>query len=197
MAGKQQDAMRPGGTMNCYGGKQLAESFRTVRRNTLKIAEEIPEEKYSFKPTPDTKSVGQLLTHIGLGTRFQQQVHQVDKVKTLEGFNFPGLMQTMSAEEQKPRSKAQIIDFLTREGEAWASWLEGLPDDFLSEQVSMPQGTQPATKCRLEMLLSPKEHEMHHRGQLMLIQRMLGITPHLTRDFQSRMAARAAEQARA
>jgi uncharacterized damage-inducible protein DinB len=63
--------------------------------------------------------------------------------------------------------------------------------------VSMPQGTQPATKCRLEMLLSPKEHEMHHRGQLMLIQRMLGITPHLTRDFQSRMAARAAEQARA
>jgi uncharacterized damage-inducible protein DinB len=183
--------------MNCYGGKQLAESFRTVRRNTLKIAEEIPEEKYSFKPTPDTKSVGQLLTHIGLGTRFQQQVHQVDKVKTLEGFNFPGLMQTIGAEEQKPRSKAQIIDFLTREGEAWASWLEGLPDDFLSEQVSMPHGTQPATKCRLEMLLSPKEHEMHHRGQLMLIQRMLGITPHLTRDFQARMAARAAEQARA
>ena len=26
-----------------------------------------------------------------------------------------------------------------------------------------------------------KEHEMHHRAQLMLIERMIGIMPHLTR----------------
>jgi uncharacterized damage-inducible protein DinB len=36
------------------------------------------------------------------------------------------------------------------------------------------------------MLLSVKEHEMHHRGQLMLIERMLGIIPHLTRARQNR-----------
>jgi hypothetical protein len=29
---------------------------------------------------------------------------------------------------------------------------------------------------------------MHHRAQLMLIERQLGITPHLTRQFQERMA---------
>jgi hypothetical protein len=29
---------------------------------------------------------------------------------------------------------------------------------------------------------------MHHRGQLMLVERMLGITPHLTRHMQERMA---------
>ena len=39
------------------------------------------------------------------------------------------------------------------------------------------------------MLLSPKEHEMHHRAQLMLVERLLGIVPHLTRDQQARMAA--------
>jgi uncharacterized damage-inducible protein DinB len=38
------------------------------------------------------------------------------------------------------------------------------------------------------MILSAKEHEMHHRGQLMLIQRMIGIVPHLTRAMQERMA---------
>ena len=180
--------------MKRYGGKELAEGFRTVRRNTLKIAEEIPEDKYGFKATPDTKSVGQLLTHIALGPRFQQQIHQSQKATTLEGFNFGALMQQVGAEEQKPRSKAEIIQLLTRDGEAWAAWLEGLQDDFLAEQVGMPAGAQPASKSRLEMLLSPKEHEMHHRGQLMLMERMLGITPHLTRDFQARMAARAAEQ---
>jgi uncharacterized damage-inducible protein DinB len=41
------------------------------------------------------------------------------------------------------------------------------------------------------MLLSAKEHEMHHRAQLMVIERMLGITPHLTRQMQERMAVRA------
>jgi uncharacterized damage-inducible protein DinB len=175
--------------MNCYGGKNLAESFRTVRRNTLKIAEEIPEEKYGFKPTPETKSVGQLLTHIALGHRFQQQTHQVEKRTSLEGFSFPSFMQKVGAEEQQPRTKAQIIDLLTREGDAWASYLEGLSDDFLAEEVKMSPGMQPSMKTRFEMLLSPKEHEMHHRGQLMLIQRMLGQTPHLTRQMQERMAA--------
>jgi uncharacterized damage-inducible protein DinB len=32
------------------------------------------------------------------------------------------------------------------------------------------------------MVLSSKEHEMHHRGQLMLMQRQLGIVPHVTRQ---------------
>jgi len=40
-----------------------------------------------------------------------------------------------------------------------------------------------------------KEHEMHHRGQLMLIQRMLSITPHLTREQEARRAAMAAAAA--
>ena len=52
----------------------------------------------------------------------------------------------------------------------------------------MPPGAQPATKSRFEMLMSPKEHEMHHRGQLMLVQRMIGLVPHLTRQQQERMA---------
>jgi uncharacterized damage-inducible protein DinB len=55
--------------------------------------------------------------------------------------------------------------------------------------VTFPAGMTPAVKTRFEMLLGAKEHEMHHRGQLMLIERMLGIVPHLTRQMQERMAA--------
>ena len=32
---------------------------------------------------------------------------------------------------------------------------------------------------------------MHHRGQLMLLQRMIGLVPHLTRQMQERMAQHA------
>jgi hypothetical protein len=30
---------------------------------------------------------------------------------------------------------------------------------------------------------------MHHRAQLMVVERMLGLVPHLTREQQARMAA--------
>ena len=53
--------------MTYYGGKEMAASFRTVRDNTLKIAEEIPEDKYGFKPADDCRTIGQTLTHIALG----------------------------------------------------------------------------------------------------------------------------------
>jgi uncharacterized damage-inducible protein DinB len=36
---------------------------------------------------------------------------------------------------------------------------------------------------------------MHHRGQLMLIERLLGIVPHLTKQFQERMAQMRAAKA--
>jgi uncharacterized damage-inducible protein DinB len=39
------------------------------------------------------------------------------------------------------------------------------------------------------MIMGVKEHEMHHRGQLMLLERLVGIVPHLTRQMQARIAA--------
>jgi uncharacterized damage-inducible protein DinB len=53
----------------------------------------------------------------------------------------------------------------------------------------MAPGMQPPAKSRFEMLLGAKEHEMHHRAQLMTLQRMIGQVPHLTRQMQERMAA--------
>jgi uncharacterized damage-inducible protein DinB len=173
--------------MTYYGGKELAAAFRTVRNNTIKIAEDIPENLYGFKPSPDTSSIGQTLTHIAVSTGFQSHVHQ-NKVTDLKTVNFMELRQKLQAEESKLHTKAEIVAYLKSQGEAFASYLESLPESFLAEQVAMPPGAQPPTKSRFEMLLSPKEHEMHHRGQLMTMERMNGIVPHITREFQQRMA---------
>jgi uncharacterized damage-inducible protein DinB len=173
--------------MATYGGTELAASFRIVRGNTIQIAEEIPESKYDFAAAPDCRPVGRTLVHIALIPGFQLHVHQ-NKITDLKQVNFPELMQKMAAEEAKPRSKAEVLAMLKTEGDQFAAYLEGLSDSFLAERVTMPPGGTVATKSRLEMLLSPKEHEMHHRGQLMVLQRMLGQVPHLTRQFQERMA---------
>jgi uncharacterized damage-inducible protein DinB len=178
--------------MNYYAAKELAESFRTVRKNTLIIAQDLPQEKYAFRAAPDTRSVGELLAHIALAHGFQYQIHATERRTTLEGFDFPSLLKRFTVEEKESRSKDQILEMLRSSGEKWAGWVQGLTDDFLAEQVRMPAGMAPPAKSRFEMILSVKEHEMHHRGQLMLIERLLGIVPHMTREMQSRLAATAA-----
>lgn len=178
--------------MTYYAGRELAASFRTVRNNTIVIAEEIPAASYDFRPAEGSRTVAQTLTHIALGSRFQAYVHQ-NRIDDLAKVNFAELIQQLSAEESKPRSKADIAALLKAEGDKFAAYLEQLTDSFLAEQVRMPPGSPSPAKSRFEMLLSAKEHEMHHRGQLMLMQRMLGLTPHLTRHMQERMSRTAAQ----
>jgi len=173
--------------MTYYGGKDLAAAFRTVRGNTIKIAEEIPENKYDFKPAPECRSVRETLAHIAVSTSLQSHVH-TNKISDMKTVNFMELFQKFSAEESRPRTKAELIALLKSEGEKFAAYLEGLQEPFLSEQVTLPPGAQPSSKVRFEMLMSAKEHEMHHRGQLMTMERMIGQVPHLTRQMQERMA---------
>lgn len=175
--------------MNAYGAKEMAAAFRVVRKNTLQVAEDIPEDKYDFVAAPGVRSVRSLLAHIAVSPSLHDDIHRVKHLSTLKGYDFGALMTRLGAVEQKPRSKAELVAFLKAEGERFATWLESLTPAFLAETYSDSSGE--IFKTRFEGLLSPKEHEMHHRAQLMLIERMLGITPHLTRQMQEWMAARA------
>ena len=171
--------------MSLYDQKQLAESVRTVRKNTILIAEDIPEEKYGYRATPESRSVAETLLHIVSVTQASRQLHGEGRVASFEGFDFPAFMNGLPVKEKDQRSKSEIISLLRSEGEAWCQWVEQLPDSVVAETVSMPAGSGPAAKSRFEMLLGAKEHEMHHRAQLMLIERLLGIVPHLTRSRQA------------
>jgi uncharacterized damage-inducible protein DinB len=172
-----------------YGARDFAKAFRTVRKNTIHAAEEIPDTQFDFSPAPGVRSIRSLLTHIAFSDEVGRALHG-GRMTSLEGLNFPELMGRLMAEEQKPRSKDEIVMLLRERGEGFATLLEGLSDDMLADQLTMPQGAQPASKTRFEMLMGVKEHEMHHRGQLMVMQRMVGVVPHLTRQTQERFAAR-------
>ena len=181
--------------MTYYGAAELAASFRQVRGNTITIAEEIPEDKYDFRPAADSRTIAQTLVHIAFAPGLQLHL-QRNRIPDLQTVNWMEIFQPIAAEESTRRTKAEIVALLKSKREDFASYLAGLSDAFLAESVKMPSGADPATKSRFEMLLSPKEHEMHHRGQLMVAQRMIGLTPHLTRQMQERMAQRAAAAAR-
>ena len=172
--------------MTAYSGKELANGFRTVRKNTVQVAEDIPESQYGHVAAPDCRTVGRMLAHIAISQRFWDEIHRKQPRTTMQGIDFFAMGERADAEESKPRSKAEILELLRTEGEQFAVWLETLTPEFLAEMVT--EGDGKTAKSRLEMLLGAKEHEMHHRAQLMLIERQLGIVPHLTRQRQERIA---------
>jgi uncharacterized damage-inducible protein DinB len=181
--------------MIAYGSTELANAFRTVRKNTVQIAEEIPEEKYDFIAAPGVRSVRSLLRHIAYAPTLYEDMHRDKRVQTLQGYDFGEIIRRIDSLEQAPNSKAEIIELLKRDGERFAGWLQSLTPDFLAESFTDPMGQNART--RFESLLGVKEHEMHHRGQLMLMQRIIGITPHLTRQREERMNQRQAATAAA
>ncbi len=152
--------------MTYYGARELAESMRTVRNNTILIAEDIPEEKYSYRTAPGTRSAAEMLVHIAVVPQVEYQIHAVEHRTTLEGFDFFGLLERLQAEEQQPRSKAQIRDLLRQEGERWFGWVEGVSEEFLAERVAMPSEMGRASKSRFEMLLGVKELEALSKSEL-------------------------------
>ena len=171
-----------------YGGKELANAYRTVRGNTLQIARDIPEDSYDFRPTPGARSVSEVLRHLIFASTFYEDIHAVRRITTLQGYDFGAIGRVAAAKEREPLDKNAIVAKLESEGERVAKWLESLSNDFLNETYTDPMGKNP--KTRLENLLSIKEHEMHHRGQLMVMERMIGVVPHLTRQREERNRAR-------
>jgi uncharacterized damage-inducible protein DinB len=170
--------------MTCYSSADLARSFRTVRKNTIQIANEIPEAQYSFRAAEGTRTVGELLAPITAIPEFQMQLHGEDQRTFVSFEDFAVYRERGRALESTLTTKAAIIAALESKGQEFASWLETLTPAVLAETVAFPPPVDPPSKTRFEMLMGVKEHEMHHRGQLMLIERLLGIVPHLTRARQ-------------
>lgn len=166
--------------MSLYGIDQLTDSFRTVRRNTIQVAEEIPESDYRYRPSSASRSVGETLVHIAWLASADHLVHAEKHLQSFDGFDFAAFLGTSEVEEKRDRSKAEIIELLRAEGERWVQWVEQQPEAFFAESFRLPNGK---TVNRFEMLVGTKEHEMQHRAQLTVIQRLLGLVPHFTRNL--------------
>ena len=174
--------------MNYYGAKDLAESFRTVRKNTIQVAEDIPGEQVLIPRRArhdERRRNPRAPRHLAaLGAAVPLRREEADRddggLRPVDG---RARRQVQGARRQgADRRPAQVQRRRLRRRDR--------ADDRRAARrtVGLPMGD----KTRFEMLLGVKEHEMHHRAQLFLIERMIGIVPHLTRARQERWRRRAA-----
>ena len=161
-------------------------SWRTVRRDTAKAVEEMPEQEMGFRPVE------------GMLTFHETAQHILHSGHILTGLLLDGEMNlaTPAFRESFPKYIAQLPDTSTREAlvqtllqevEQRVTELEAQSPTFWEQIMTRFDGQQ---VTRLEMLQFVKEHELTHRSQLFMYQRLKGMVPVTTRRRLAKQSAK-------
>lgn len=121
------------------------------------LAEEIPANKFDYKPAEDVRSFADVLRHVAFWNRYV-----ADSVRGKKADD-----QANELPKKEFSTKPQIIDALKRSGKQVASALRENRSGMSSETT--------------EMLLNFIEHNCEHYGQLVVYARLNGVVPPASR----------------
>ena len=149
--------------------KGVRDQLDYIQRLVMKSAEKIAEDLYSFKPTPEVRSVASLVGHIAdtnnLFCGFAAGT--IDVATAMK--DLPALQV-----HEKKTAKAELIVGLKESSAYCQSVLDGLTDAKGQETVLL-FGQQPVPK--LLVLTMVTSHTWEHYGNLVTYMRLKGIVP--------------------
>lgn len=136
--------------------------FASIKDNVIRTAAKVPEDLYSFKPTPEVRSLGQLIAHIadgnfgicGAGSSMKPTMSGVEK--STGGNGKAAIQKALAASFEFCESAWASMD-ATRSGETVKTFL----------------GVQP----RFSVLTFNTSHVWEHYGNLVTYMRLKGIVP--------------------
>ena len=143
--------------------KVVLDSWNEIGRKLTAMAEDFPEDKYDFKPTPEQRSFAEQLLHAAGSCYY---------------FTNPVTGQKPPAGEDPKRdqykSKADIVAFVKKSFADGAAALQSKGEKGLTtEVVYFPQ-----QKSRvLDIANGIIEHSGEHYGQLVVYYRLAGLVP--------------------
>jgi uncharacterized damage-inducible protein DinB len=144
--------------------------FQQIQGLVLKTAEKVGEDLYSFKPTPEVRSLGGVLGHVADGNRLlcgaaSGQTTDFEKI-----MKDPSVVQV----HEKKTSKAEIIAALNETKMFCDSVFAKLSDATGQETVAWFGGEK---MPKLMMLTVATSHAWEHYGNLVTYMRLKGIVP--------------------
>jgi DinB superfamily len=140
--------------------------WTVVRDNLLKMAEKMPAENYSFKPTPEIESFGQRVAHIAGANLF-----------ICEGVKG---QQTTPRPRPATTSKPELIALLKQASAACDSVFDSLTDAAAMEKISSRLGgpfPPEPTRTKLATLNNMVRHSNEMYGYMCVYLRLKGIVP--------------------
>jgi uncharacterized damage-inducible protein DinB len=161
-----QDAMKKDAAVKPADGpsKVLLDTWNDVARKVIAMAEDFPEDKYDFKPTPAQRSFAEQLLHASNAVYF---------------FSNPAMGKKMPAEEDPKRdqfkSKAEIVDFVKKAFADGAAAIKSKGDKGMNDLLVDPFAHQQVRVY--DMAYGFIEHTGEHYGQLVVYYRIAGLVP--------------------
>ena len=163
--------------------EQIIDQWQDVRNGLIKEVELIPAQQITFKPAAESRSVIELLQHIVESERML--AGEMCRENTNFQRGFVALMADHTGGVKDAKTKEAMIELLRSSMGETKKRVLGFGDASFEKMMRRFDGKE-CTK--LAMLNFTVSHEMYHRGQLTVYERVLGIEPALTQLFKKMMA---------
>ena len=143
--------------------------YARLERQLLQVAEAMPDDRFSFRPTPGVRSFGEQLRHIGavqwvVGAGLLNEKPPVD---VGDGDSGPLFV----------TAKLEIVKYVLDSFSYLRSVINSINDNNALEMVPYPFDPQNTRVERLALLVGYASHGWEHYGQMVVYQRLNGITP--------------------
>ena len=144
--------------------KVVLDSWNEIGRKLIAMAEDFPEDKYDFKPTPAQRTFAEQLLHAANANYF---------------FTDPAIGKPMPKEEDPKRAdfktKADIVTFVKKAFADGAAAIKAKGDKGMSDLLVDPFAHEQMRV--LDMAYGFIEHSGEHYGQLVVYYRLAGLVP--------------------
>jgi uncharacterized damage-inducible protein DinB len=132
-----------------------------IKGYITKAAEQVPEEMYAFKPTPDVRSMGQLFGHIADANFMICSASSGEKP-------------TMADIEKTKTTKQDLIAALEASFKFCEAAFSGMTGARSNETVKF---FVPGSYTRLSVLAFNNAHDFEHYGNVVTYMRLKGMVP--------------------
>lgn len=158
--------------------ENIIESWKEVRSGLIEEANQIPADKFDFKPAPESRSVKQLLQHMVESQKFL--VAEACRPDTnLMRHSFAESFKQYAPGVRDVNDKEELLNLLRTTMEESGDKLRAAADE-MQKSMKRFDGKE---MSKLGFMSFAIAHEMYHRGQLTVYERLLNIEPALTTKF--------------
>jgi uncharacterized damage-inducible protein DinB len=158
--------------------------WKNARSGFITELERIPEDQLGFRPAPETRTVAELIHHvIGSQKFFVGETCRPDT----------NIMRRPFSEHTKAygegvddvTNKAQLVQLMRTSMEEAEKTIRDHADGLNDLMTGLDGKQMP----KIAFLLFGMSHEMYHRGQFTVYERLLNVEPALTEMFRKMTAA--------
>jgi len=129
------------------------------------MAEDFPEDRYAYRPTPNVRQFSEILRHVAEENFVYLQTARGEPVNR-------------DSSSQRGNPRAEMAGFLKDSFEQGAAVIADTSDEEMLEQVTTPYGKR---LTRLAFWLELVQHAAEHYGNLVTYYRLNGLIPPETR----------------